>query len=215
MINLILIIFLSSFSSLFGQSKTKEYIFWNYIDSILTYHCKDVYGSALKKNTQLSNALKNRNETSSQITKIDIESFYNNKNDLNSYSIHTFGEITGRVIRVKISKAESCNCNNKDYRMRDIHIAIIPKDSPKSTLPIIVEITPRIKMKMAEENRKILDHNLLKKELIGKIITFQGWMFFDAEHFENSKNTAIKDNAHIWRQTAWEIHPVINFFVNN
>lgn len=195
------------------HQKTKEYVYWNYIDSILTYHCSDVKGISKRKNIQLLNSLKNRSEISSQITKIDINSFYDNKNDLNRYSINTYGEITGKVIRVKISDPETCNCNISDYRMRDIHIAIIPNNS-KYTLPIIVEITPRTKLKFAENKNIMLDHNLLKKYLLGKTVTFQGWMFFDSEHFENSKNTMNRNTNHIWRQSAWEIHPVINFFVN-
>jgi hypothetical protein len=210
---LLFFLFLNALS-IFGQTPSKEYIFWNYIDSMLTYHCPNLTGNSNKKNIQILNSLKNRTKISTVITKINIDSFYNNKNDLNTYSINTYAEITGRVTRVKISKAESCNCNIKDYRMRDIHIAIIPENSPVNTFPIIVEITPRTKMEKAGGiERLILDHISLKKELEGKVVTFQGWMFFDKEHFQNANNTKLNNTTKIWRQSAWEIHPVVNFVV--
>lgn len=219
--------FLFSFNSVLSQTnlipkQSEQYKIWNFIDSILTYHCTNLYGDTKRIDIRKTNILKNRIEQSSNIEKIDILSFYtfdtfnNTVNDKNLYSNNTYAEITGRVIKVEISEPESCNCNNKDYRMRDIHIKIIPKNNPKNTLPLIVEISPRVKMLKAEQG-SIIAYSNIKKQLLGKVVTFQGWMFYDEEHFENSKNSIkiVKSNSNIWRQSAWEIHPIINFFVND
>ena len=52
----------------------------------------------------------------------------------------------------------------------------------------------------------------LQAQLVGRWCEFEGWLYFDAGHDEESENIA-PDNPENWRATAWEIHPVTKITV--
>jgi hypothetical protein len=52
----------------------------------------------------------------------------------------------------------------------------------------------------------------LHAQLVGHWVEFEGWLYFDVGHAEESENVA-PQNPENWRATAWEIHPVTNIRV--
>jgi hypothetical protein len=52
----------------------------------------------------------------------------------------------------------------------------------------------------------------LQAQLVDHWCEFEGWLFFDLGHAEESENTAAH-NPNNWRATAWELHPVTKITV--
>ena len=54
---------------------------------------------------------------------------------------------------------------------------------------------------------RIDKHEYMVEDLLGRWVRIRGWMLFDVEHQNQSKNTA-PGRERNWRATAWEIHPI-------
>jgi len=115
--------------------------------------------------------------------------------------------IEGYVADVKVGGIESVNCHTRDAAYRDTHIEITaePLKRDEGTY-VIVEVTPQVRQEKAREGTD-WSTGTLRKTLLGQRVRITGWLLFDVEHKPNATNTASPD-AHIWRATVWEIHPV-------
>lgn len=157
-----------------------------------------VKGDSKRIKLQHLDSLKNRANNSSNVDRsISIVNIFTHGNDINRFSSNQYVSITGIIKKVKYGGAETCECHSKDKNDYDYHIEIIP-DGIDSMLPMICEIT--------RFNRCISYDSL--KTLVGKRVFIEGWLFWDAEHWQNSKNSN-PNGTNLWRQTAWEIHPVM------
>lgn len=114
--------------------------------------------------------------------------------------------IRGYVIDVKPGGMETVNCHARDLADRDTHIEIALRPGAPKTARMIVEVTPRWRLRMATQG---VDWSTseLAQVLPGHWVSITGWLFFDTEHKEQSENTA-PGRASDWRATAWEIHPI-------
>jgi len=115
-------------------------------------------------------------------------------------------EITGYVIGIKLGALETCNCKKKDTVHRDTHIELLlnPADSGDKTKILVVEVTPRFQRMMKKQGLDWTTRGL-KEAFLGKWVKVRGWLFFDAMHADESAGSG---NTHVWRGTAWELHPV-------
>jgi len=101
--------------------------------------------------------------------------------------------IEGRLIAIRRSGPESCNCHkSKDI---DIHLWIATRASreAKPTRSMVVEISPRTPKLVA------LYDQLLALARKGTRVRVTGWMLWDQEHGSEVGKS---------RGTIWEIHPV-------
>src|SRR5713226_2917472 len=116
-------------------------------------------------------------------------------------------EVSGYVFRVKSGGKETTNCGATDPPDEDTHIELVlsPDDSAKSRR-VIVEVTPRWRAAMQAQGED-WSTSALKATIEGHWVRIRGWLFFDAEHWNQSENTA-PGNPSDWRATAWEIHPI-------
>ncbi len=122
--------------------------------------------------------------------------------------------MTGYVANVIVGGIETTNCHAKDDAERDTHIELVvdPNDANDEIKHVIVEVTPRIRNVMAQQGQD-WSTKALRTNLLGRRMTFTGWMLFDQEHAKESANTARPDRpAKVWRATAWEIHPIMAMF---
>ncbi|MBI4429286.1 MAG: hypothetical protein HY562_09225 [Ignavibacteriales bacterium] len=167
-------------------------------------------GNAKHAKLKALNELKNRYTfpASGDFDKnITLDAILEPGDDEARFSASKAAEVTGYVVAVKKGGIETCNCKAKSAEFRDAHIELVLNPSQKGkTRRFIVEVTPRIRKKKAEQG-KDWSTSELKSSILHKWVKVQGWMFFDSEHWYNAHNTN-EDGDNIWRATAWEIHPV-------
>ena len=124
--------------------------------------------------------------------------------DTNRWSTNRAARIQGQVIDVAYARPEATNCFSPCRR--DIHILVANRtDAPKQE-QVVVEVTPNLR-EWAATNGTDWSEERLRAELVGHWCEFEGWLYFDAGHAEESETTS-PGNSDDWRATAWEIHPV-------
>src|SRR5215469_7367437 len=133
-------------------------------------------------------------------------------NDISRWKVKEGAEIIGYVSDVKRGSIEATNCYARDDADRDTHIELVldPMHGG-STLPMIVEVTPRWRYLMSQRGMD-WSTRALRDRFLGRWIKVRGWMLLDSEHKEESENTAPVRPGN-WRATAWEIHPVTSIDV--
>jgi hypothetical protein len=95
---------------------------------------------------------------------------------------------------------ESCNCHGADDVFRDFHIWLTKTPEEDRSGSIVIEMTPPVKSK----------HPNWTTTALGKIaranqrVRVSGWLMFDPEHPDQVGKT---------RGTIWEIHPIMQFEV--
>ena len=135
------------------------------------------------------------------------------------------------------SSGESCNCKTQIPQYCDTHINVIPdkhSDTNGGRNVYVVEVTRRIRILAS---KGLLSSNIgndwstqaLKNKLERHRVRFSGYLYFDTDHSQeawvNDPENKIgfkKDNkgrfkrdskgrkiGNNWRQTAWEVHPVM------
>jgi hypothetical protein len=118
-------------------------------------------------------------------------------NDQSRWANSRAAQLEGYVVSVYSGPLEAANC----YCRRDVHIMLGPRPDSLAREQVVLEVTPR----MATTKEWSLEK--LQRELTGRQVRFQGWLFFDAVHAGESENIA-PGRANNWRATAWELHPV-------
>ena len=113
--------------------------------------------------------------------------------------------IEGYVVSINSAWVELANC----YVRRDIHLNVALRPDAPSREQVVVEITPRFRDAQASLGNDWSEENL-KRTLLGRWCSFEGWLLFDRSHAKESENV-MPGREENWRATAWEIHPVTNF----
>lgn len=160
-------------------------------------------GDSKNVKLQALDTLKNRNYVSQKIIELSIDSIFKPSNDVARFNSNMYVHIVGFVYDVKPGGSETCNCHSKDKDQLDIHIEIV-RDLNNVTRAnkMIVEVNRFTKLTAGMDYLTV--HNL-----IGKKVDIYGWMFADEEHKQNATNTN-PNGTNLWRQTIWEVHPVMN-----
>ena len=200
-----LIYFLITSTTVFGQA-----------NFIIDEQPCGLEGTAKRVNDKQLNRLKNRSVAP---TKGQIDPFFNwaelakFEDDRNKFSVEKGAILRGYVLRVKMSEAETCNCNSKTPDFRDTHLIITPDAENTGVLnQIIIEVTPRLRAQMQASGVDWSQEAL--KKLRGKYIEIEGWLFYDYNHGNQSAKIRQKTKG-VTRSTAWEIHPVTALKVIN
>jgi hypothetical protein len=170
---------------------------------VLALNCPSV-GIALTKNARNLHRLKNRTALP-QATDFDsgvtLDALLQPGEDRTRWSTDRAARVQGEVIDVAYARPEATNCYNPCRR--DIHILIAHRKDAQKNEQIVVEVTP---------NLRIWSEETLQAQLVGHWVEFEGWLYFDAGHAEESENIS-PHNPENWRATAWEIHPVTKITV--
>lgn len=178
---------------------------------VLAVHCPSA-GIAITGRTRELHRLKNRTtfpQAADFDTRVTLDSLLQRGDDRNRWSTDRAARVQGLVIDVAYAGTEAANCFNPCRR--DIHILIARgKDLPKSE-HVVLEVTPKLGDWAAQQGID-WSEKTLQAQLVGHWCEFEGWLFFDAGHSEESENIA-PGNPENWRGTAWEVHPITKITV--
>jgi hypothetical protein len=124
--------------------------------------------------------------------------------DTYRWSTQAAVRIDAYVIDVASTKPEAANCFLPCRR--DIHILVANRiDAPKNE-HIVLEVTPHLRDWAARQGWDWSAASL-RAQLMGHWCEFEGWLYFDVGHADQSENTAPRNPTN-WRASAWEIHPI-------
>ena len=172
---------------------------------ILARNCPNA-GIALTTRARNLHRLKNRtsipNPTDFDST-ITLDALLQPGDDTHRWSNNRAARLQGEVIDVAYARPEATNCFNPCRR--DIHIVVGSYKGATKREQVIVEVTPNFQ-------RADWSEETLQAQLVGHWCEFEGWLYFDAGHAEESENIAAH-NPENWRATAWELHPVTKIAV--
>lgn len=178
---------------------------------VLAQNCPSV-GIALTSRARNLHRLKNRiamPQATDFDSRVTLDALLQRGDDTNRWSTDRAARIEGYVIDVAYARAEATNCFSPCRR--DIHIVISTrKDAPK-TEQVVVEVTPNLR-DWANGHGVDWSEQTLQRQLVGHWCEFEGWLYFDVGHAEESENVAANRPGN-WRATAWEIHPVTKITV--
>lgn len=177
----------------------------------LAWNCPSA-GIAFTTRARELHRLKNRTalpQAADFDARVTLESLLQPGDDADRWSTDRGARIQGFVVDVAYARPEATNCFSPCRR--DIHILLAKgKDAPKAE-QIVLEVTPNLRAWAARQG---IDWSVesLKAQLINHWCDFEGWLYFDVGHAEESENMA-PGNSSNWRATAWELHPVTKISV--
>jgi hypothetical protein len=179
---------------------------------VIARNCPDA-GIALTANARYLHRLKNRTaipHATDFDSRVTLDTLLQPGDDSSRWSNDRAARVQGIVIDVAYARPEATNCFNPCRR--DIHILIAKQNGAAKTEQIVVEVTPIVKDWAAAQQGIDWSEQTLQAHLVGHWCEFEGWLYFDAGHAEESENIHPQkpDN---WRATAWEIHPVTKITV--
>lgn len=178
---------------------------------VLAVNCPSA-GIAITPATRQLHSLKNRTampQSADFDSRVTLDALLLRGDDRNRWSTDRAARVQGLVIDVAHAGTEAANCFNPCRR--DIHILIANrKEAPKSE-QVVLEVTPKLRDWAAAQGVDWSEQTL-KAQLIGRWCEFEGWLYFDVGHAEESENIA-PGNPENWRGTAWEVHPITKITV--
>ena len=173
---------------------------------VLALNCPDA-GIALTANARNLHRLKNRTtipHAADFDSTVTLDALLRPGDDSSRWSDDRAARVQGLVIDVAYSRPEATNCFNPCRR--DIHILIANRTGATKTEEVVVEVTPNLREWAAQQGIDWSEQTL-QAQLVGHWCEFEGWLYFDVGHAEESENIH-PQQAGNWRATAWEIHPV-------
>jgi len=178
---------------------------------VLTMSCPSA-GIALTSRARQLHRLKNRTalpQAADFDDRVTLAEILKPGEDTHRWSTDRAARIQGEVIDVENAGPEATNCFNPWER--DIHILIATRKGASKSEHVVLEVTPRIRDWAAKQGMD-WSEKTLQAQLVGRWCEFEGWLYFDAGHAEESENIA-PGNPENWRATAWEIHPITKIAV--
>jgi hypothetical protein len=173
---------------------------------LLSRNCPSA-GLALTARARALHRLKNRTVIPRDADfnpQISLDELLKPGDDSSRWSSQQAARIQGYVVAVAYARPEATNCFLPCRR--DVHINIATRQGAPLTEQMIVEVTPNLREWAARQGWDWSEASL-RAQLLGHWCEFEGWLYFDVGHAEESENTS-PGNPTNWRATAWEIHPI-------
>ena len=178
---------------------------------IFTINCPSA-GIALTTRARDLHRLKNRTsfpQATDFDSRLTLDALLQPGDDTNRWSTTRAARIEGEVIDVAYARPEATNCFNPCRR--DIHILIATRKGAAKTEHVVVEVTPNLRDWAAGQGIDWSEETL-QQQLVNHWCEFEGWLYFDLGHAEESENISPGKRGN-WRATAWELHPVTKITV--
>lgn len=106
--------------------------------------------------------------------------------------------LTGYLVAIKpqdTGSGETTNCRWTKYSETDWHMALVEEPGQGEKLAVVVETTPRVRVK----HKKWTETNLAPWLDSDLPVRISGWLMFDPEH---------RNHMGKYRNSMWEIHPI-------
>jgi len=148
---------------------------------ILARNCPNA-GIALTTRARNLHRLKNRTSIPNPTdfdSIITLDALLQPGDDTHRWSDNHAARLQGEVIDVAYARPEATNCFNPCRR--DIHIVVATHKGATKREQVIVEVTPNFQ-------RADWSEETLQAQLVGHWCEFEGWLYFDAGHAEESEN---------------------------
>jgi len=178
---------------------------------VLALNCPSV-GIALTTRARNLHRLKNRSvfpQATDFDSRVTLDALLQPGDDSTRWSTDGAARVQGEVIDVGYAGAEATNCWHPCRR--DIHILIATRKGATKSEQVVLEVTPKLQ-EWAREQGIDWSAETLHARLVGHWCEFEGWLYFDVGHAEESENT-VPRNPENWRATAWELHPITKITV--
>lgn len=178
---------------------------------VLAQNCPSA-GFGLTTKARNLHRLKNRTaipQAADFDSRITLDELLRPGDDSNRWSTNHAARVQGEVIDVAYARPEATNCFSPCRR--DIHILVATRKDAAKNEQVVVEVTPKFR-DWATQRGMDWSEQTLQAQLVGHWCEFEGWLYFDAGHAEESENIAAH-NPNNWRATAWELHPVTKITV--
>ena len=178
---------------------------------ILARDCPSA-GIALTSRQRSLHRLKNRTafpQVADFDARFTLDAVLQPGDDRHRWSTNSAAKVQGQVIDVAYAGVEATNCFSPGGR--DIHILIARRDGVQKREHVVLEVTPKFRQWAVTQGMD-WSEEALQARLVGHWVEFEGWLYFDVGHSEESENTA-PGNPENWRATAWEVHPITKITV--
>jgi hypothetical protein len=117
------------------------------------------------------------------------------------------------------TSGEACNCQEKTRSLCDAHIELVldPANEDDGHGVVIAEVTERGRRLaqaglLATNIGNDWSTDMLDSAITHKWVRFTGWLFYDTDH-EREDWESNPDGTRNWRETCWEVHPVMGIEV--
>lgn len=177
----------------------------------LAWNCPSA-GIALTSRARQLHRLKNRTalpQADDFDSRVTLASLLQPGDDANRWSSEHAAKVQGFVIDVAYARPEATNCFSPCRR--DIHILIANRDGVPKSEQVVLEVTPNLRDWAARQGIDWSEQTLHAR-LVNHWCEFEGWLYFDVGHAEESENVSPRQSTN-WRATAWEIHPITKISV--
>jgi hypothetical protein len=178
---------------------------------VLAVNCPSI-GIALTSRAMHLHRLKNRMalpDAADFDSRVTLDTLLQPGDDSDRWSTDRAARVQGEVIDVAYAGSEATNCFNPCRR--DIHILIATRKGAAKNEQVVLEVTPNLR-DWASQQGIDWSEETLHAQLVGHWCEFEGWLYFDVGHAEESENTSPR-NPENWRATAWEVHPITKITV--
>ncbi len=178
---------------------------------ILAFNCPSA-GIALTTRARELHRLKNRTsipQAADFDPRVTLAALLQPGDDRDRWSNNRAARVAGEVIDVAYARPEATNCFNPCRR--DVHILIATHRDAVKNEHVVAEVTPNLYDWAAGQGID-WSEKTLQAQLVGHWCEFEGWLYFDAGHAEESENISPRWTGN-WRATAWELHPVTKITV--
>lgn len=112
--------------------------------------------------------------------------------------------VVGYLVAVKTQGAEAVNCDMTGAREADWHMAIVEREGQGEEDAIVVETTPRIRLRHPKWTPARLEPWVDSPDPI----RVSGWLLFDPAHRAHLKSNPNPKVKRHFRVTLWEVHPI-------
>ena len=178
---------------------------------VLALNCPSA-GIAVTVRARELHRLKNRTalpQVADFDSRVTLDALLQRGNDTDRWSTDRAARVRGLVIDVAYAGSEAANCFHPCRR--DIHILISTRREAPKNEDVVLEVTPKFGDWAASQGIDWSEQTL-QSQLVGHWCEFEGWLYFDVGHAEESENIA-PGNPENWRATAWEVHPITKITV--